>query len=654
MRKSESRAGGSLIRRADPMSLDQWMGWGRRVCRAMTQLAVIVYIAILMNSTMVRFSIAQTAGLPQPQFTLLDNNSVDLLSANVYLHKRLISIGSASHPLIDTLISAQDGSWIGSCVPEFSPINACNTSTLDSYTGTVVIQQGSTGSPYAVVYFGSSSEVFIQQSSSPVTYAPVAPSGDTLAPAGSGYTYTKSDGTQIDFVSNSSGQIVPSEIAYPDGRVLTISGTYTPNVVARSDGLELIYTYGTVNITTQSTYKVNVVVPTSITAVNCAYDHCTGSLSSLTLTWPTVNLSWTVPSAGGVVLAITDPEGRETRYTENPVGAGGFGDWTVGIKTPSSASADNISYTYCTQNCTTETAEFVTKVTRGTGTDVGTWNYTETLPTQAPWYTTIYCTNPTAGKWQALLWYVQSTPVYSTDYNPSNHIMDPLISLTNRQGEVFNASSDGFEIVSAVKLENNQNQYTWDARKNLTQVTEVPKPGSPLSSVTLAASYDTTCSNPLTCNQPNWTKDGNGNETDYTYNPNNGRLATVTLPPDANGVRPQINYTYVQRYAWILNSSGGYVEETTPIWVLSTESYCRTSAATSGGGCTATNDQVVKTFYYGPDSGPNNLLLRGVSVTANGQTRVTCYGYDRFGNRISVTTPNAGLSLTGCDQFTAS
>ena len=37
------------------------------------------------------------------------------------------------------------------------------------------------------------------------------------------------------------------------------------------------------------------------------------------------------------------------------------------------------------------------------------------------------------------------------------------------------------------------------------------------------------------------------------------------------------------------------------------------------------------------------LLVRGVAVTADGQTRRTCYGYDALGRRISETKPNAGL-----------
>jgi hypothetical protein len=36
--------------------------------------------------------------------------------------------------------------------------------------------------------------------------------------------------------------------------------------------------------------------------------------------------------------------------------------------------------------------------------------------------------------------------------------------------------------------------------------------------------------------------------------------------------------------------------------------------------------------------------LRGVAVTADSQTRRTCFGYDVNGNQISETKPRAGLT----------
>jgi YD repeat-containing protein len=144
------------------------------------------------------------------------------------------------------------------------------------------------------------------------------------------------------------------------------------------------------------------------------------------------------------------------------------------------------------------------------------------------------------------------------------------------------------------------------------------------------------------CDKPVARIDERGNQTDYTYDPAHGGLLTETAPA-VGGVRAQTRYGYGQRYAWIRNASGGYVQSGAPIWVLTSKSFCRTSAA-AGNGCSVAGDEVVTSYDYGPDSGPNNLLLRGIAETADASTRRTCYAYDWQGNRISETKPNAGLA----------
>jgi YD repeat-containing protein len=135
-----------------------------------------------------------------------------------------------------------------------------------------------------------------------------------------------------------------------------------------------------------------------------------------------------------------------------------------------------------------------------------------------------------------------------------------------------------------------------------------------------------------------------GNETDYVYDPQHGGVLSITSPADANGIRPQSRFAYVQRYAWFLNASGQMVRSTDPVWKLASQSVCRSGAAAAGGGCAIPGDETLTTYDYGPDSGPNNLWLRGEVVTAGGVSRRTCYTYDRRGNRISATSPRAGLT----------
>jgi hypothetical protein len=195
-----------------------------------------------------------------------------------------------------------------------------------------------------------------------------------------------------------------------------------------------------------------------------------------------------------------------------------------------------------------------------------------------------------------------------------------------------------------------------DERNNITSIVRTPKPNTGLPPITVyTASYPVHCTNPRTCNKPTAATDANGNTTDYTYAPEHGGVLTETGPlaptrqndGSMANVRPQKRYEYAQRTAWTSNGAGGYVAGP-PMWLLMRERRCRTSAA-SGATCAGgAADEIVTDYDYGPNSGPNNLLLRGIAVSAHDGTGVvtrrTCYGYDVNGNRISETQPNANLA----------
>ena len=144
------------------------------------------------------------------------------------------------------------------------------------------------------------------------------------------------------------------------------------------------------------------------------------------------------------------------------------------------------------------------------------------------------------------------------------------------------------------------------------------------------------------CDKPLTVTDANNNTTDYTYDPAHGGVLTETAPA-VNGVRPQTRLSYSQRYAWVKTAGGAYTTAPTPIWVMTQKSLCKTGAA-SGAGCVTAGDEVRTLYDYGPDSGPNNLQLRGVVDDATADALRTCYSYDWQGNRISETKPRAGLT----------
>jgi hypothetical protein len=136
--------------------------------------------------------------------------------------------------------------------------------------------------------------------------------------------------------------------------------------------------------------------------------------------------------------------------------------------------------------------------------------------------------------------------------------------------------------------------------------------------------------------------DALGNQFEYTYAQAHGGILTETGPA-VNGIRPQTRYAYAQRSAWIRNAAGSFVAAL-PVWVLAQKSYCKTGAATSAG-CSIPGDEVITSYDYGPNSGPNNLLLRGTVEDVGGLALRTCYQYDIYGNKISETAPRAGLGV---------
>jgi hypothetical protein len=131
--------------------------------------------------------------------------------------------------------------------------------------------------------------------------------------------------------------------------------------------------------------------------------------------------------------------------------------------------------------------------------------------------------------------------------------------------------------------------------------------------------------------------------TDFDYYPEHGGIKSETGPL-VNNVRPQTRYTYAPKYAYIAAPNGGHVQAPgLPVWVLTSKSSCKVGAASSTGGCVTPGDEVVTSYEYGPDAGPNNLLLRGMVVTADGTSPRTCYTYDWLGNKVSETQPKAGM-----------
>jgi YD repeat-containing protein len=192
--------------------------------------------------------------------------------------------------------------------------------------------------------------------------------------------------------------------------------------------------------------------------------------------------------------------------------------------------------------------------------------------------------------------------------------------------------------------------------RNVMKTEQVPKPGSPpgLAHVVRQATYDCQPATMRYCNKPLTVTDPRLGVSAYSYAPEHGGMLSETHPAvplrQADGsfasIQPQTRYEYVQRYAWLSNGAGGYVRAATPVWLLAATSSCRRSAATGNPAapCALAGDEVRTSYDYGPDAGPNNLLLRGTVISADGGALRTCYGYDALGRKVSETRPGAQLA----------
>ncbi len=178
-----------------------------------------------------------------------------------------------------------------------------------------------------------------------------------------------------------------------------------------------------------------------------------------------------------------------------------------------------------------------------------------------------------------------------------------------------------------------------DDRRNVKSVTAIPKVNGGTSVQIYSADYPIDCNNPLTCNKPNWSRDAQGNQTDFSYDPNHGGLLTQVAPPPVGGAaRPLRLLTYSQRYAWTMGAAGVRVQGSSPIWVLDGEVSCQTLPGSGTPACDPAGPILNKSYEYGDPGSADALRVKAVVLTSPGSpTQRTCLAYDRYGRKVSET-----------------
>jgi YD repeat-containing protein len=476
------------------------------------------------------------------------------------------------------------------------------------------------------------------------TYQPITPSGATLVYTGVStndgrYVFTDGDGSVINFpIARQPFEI--QDWTMPDGTRLDFTSdpaTGLTRSVISNRGYALLF-------------EPLALGQRKVCAVNMAVHYVTPT-SSCPAGVQTVTYSYangTFNPTQSLLSAATDANGQTTTYSY-------VGRDRLGCITPPGQSGCQIqnSYEICYEyppgSPTEARIDYVASQVSATGETYG-YAYSFDFPDPEK------CNPLSTGTTMT----VNATAV--TQIGGVNSaglptvIVDPLGRTTNLAYESGGGLEDEpAELAGVQNPVGNAVDYYHDSRGNLVRQVARAVTGSGLADIETTAVFPSTCVDRKTCNKPTSTTDARGATTDYTYDPAHGGVLTETGPAvptrQPNGtmadVRPQKRYAYGQFYAWIKNSSGGYSQAATPVWLLTRESFCRTSAATGNPSspCAANNqtynDEVVTAYDYGPAAGPNNLLVRGILVTADGQSLRTCYGYDAQGNRISETRPNA-------------
>lgn len=461
-------------------------------------------------------------------------------------------------------------------------------------------------------------------------YRPESGDGSTLTGSSqSGWIFTDRNGLKF-----YSGNGQERRIVYPNGFTIKIGARY----LATNTGLQFRYDYS--DDPNSAGLLLN-----KITAINAAYVYCDlAATCNFSSDWPKASYKWINKTSAinqEYTFQITDAEGTITKYVHE--------NFPVEGRTRIHPRVTKVYENGDIQPTKTYSYdEYKDCVSDGPGSYFWTCKEPKIL---------VYIVK-VRGTTFTYTWR-QSPGIYSsTSGNMTSSAGNAYIASTVYKGNRPLLSQSGWRDGSAIYDGSNLNRlsnltykdieyaYEYDFRGNITKRTQMPvqqTSGFSVGNLVETAGFPSTCTNPKTCNKPIWTRDAKGYQTDYQYHAQSGQISKITLPADKDGIRPQTRYFYEQKYAYYKNSSGNIVRASSPVWLLTKTSECMKGNA-SGNGCALPNDEVFTLYKYGENGVANNLWLTGMTKVANGQIRRTCYTYDKYGNKLSETQPNANIS----------
>jgi RHS repeat-associated protein len=453
------------------------------------------------------------------------------------------------------------------------------------------------------------------------------------------HTYTGRDGTQIilkeSYVANgesyygSSVTALGEAIIRADGSRTTLHYKNSSYAISFFGGSFTIFTVRLQSVTNNSGYQLkfdyssdslnsttvnNWYSISKVTAINNAAEYCNPLADdcSVASSWP--HLTYAMSSSGSDKLeTVTDILGRQARFRTDASGR------LKGVKRPGESS-DGMVIAY-------DGNSRVSSVTHQ-GSQTRTYSWSNPLPglTQVISTDSLGRTRTTNS--------VTSQAVIVSDVDGLN------------QATSFSHDTDG-RVTQIVAPEGNKVQYTYDARGNVTQVTQKAKPGSGLSDILTSAAYPATCSNPVICNKPTSTTDARGQVTNYTYDAGHGALTKVQLPADGGGQRPTTEVVYTAHYARKKNSSGNLVTESTSITKPTLIRQCLTGATCYG----SANERITEVAYNNTVSPNLNATSATTRTGSNTLAQTAAYTYTDLGNVLTVDGPLAGTADTATYRY---
>ncbi|HEX8448196.1 MAG TPA: RHS repeat-associated core domain-containing protein, partial [Allosphingosinicella sp.] len=556
-------------------------------------------------------------GPPLPEMVAPDVAGVDLLNGRRVGTDSAISIGAADSPALS--FTEGSGGFGGTPIAGFHYLH------------------GSYPNLYHNFYLGSRREYA-------GTSASTLSDGSTIDWWGTNKVIYDKDGSTWKFAPTNTTKPIGVEPDYylisltrPDGEILTYNYSQIPTngsivgklrSIVSTAGFELRFEWHAWG------------APKAVKLINRSAAYCdpiAASCSGGTTNWPTI--AWVADAASN--LTATTSGARSVVYGPKQQGAAvsGSGAYTVYEWHRTVTSGAGVATTYTTRNTNAGEPQPPYYGFSGSGppdwlcvepskiwrvqNPAGTWSYAHPGCSASSSSGPVR-TNPDGS---------QAKRIASTFYDELNR---PTAYTFNM---VYNpaapSTSEDRSVDSITYPEGNKATFGY-SRGNLTSRTVTPKAGSGSPTLTWTADFPGACpaTGPaLSCNKPNFELDPKGNRTDYTYDPVHGGIASKTLPPDSNGVRPQIRFTYQQYSAKALDASG-IPFSLPPVWRLQSTSACRTQPS-----CAGTADEVVTSYTYN-----GSLLVATETVRAgdNSASATVAKTYDAVGNLISVDGPMAG------------